>query len=586
MPAFDRDSGQIPQRRAWSLAASSSQGRGQKRALLRPGLRPQRIRLQARSRRLHRRLASASIKRKIERSGTRNTVRCVRCAGSRRTVPIAFDGRPLMTLLNTLRLAPLALGLALASTAHAAAPELDVKGGSPVLRIGDQAPAYTVKVGYPDGRISQTELLAGESLAIAPDAGKALADGYYRIEMTPILGVTQRGDAANLLSADQEKSRPQGNTISTGFRVANGQLISAEAKEPMLAQAGKSDQDNGLMKDQVIIDDLIVDGSACIGTDCANGENFGFDTLRLKENNTRIKFDDTSNSGSFPFVDWQLTANESDNGGLNKFSIDDVTNAKIPFTIEANARSNSLYVKNSGRIGIGTNLPAVQVHQKDGNTPTYRLEQDGSSGFSAQTWDVAGNETNFFIRDVTNGSKLPFKIIPNAPNNALYVAASGNVGLSTASPASLLHLRGAGSVLPRITLENADATGDNWLFDVSDNHDFRISVNGTGVQEFLLDDAGNLTITGTLTTAMGNTCAAGCDRVFSEDYALEGIDEHASMMWQNRYLPAVGPTDENARSINITAKIGGMLNELEKAHIYIEQLHRRLNELEAKLNDK
>ena len=40
--------------------------------------------------------------------------------------------------------------------------------------------------------------------------------------------------------------------------------------------------------DFVILDDLIVDGSACIGLDCVDGEAFGFDTLRLKENNLRI----------------------------------------------------------------------------------------------------------------------------------------------------------------------------------------------------------------------------------------------------------------------------------------------------------
>ena len=33
--------------------------------------------------------------------------------------------------------------------------------------------------------------------------------------------------------------------------------------------------------DNVILDDLIVDGSACIGFDCVNGESFGFDTLRF-----------------------------------------------------------------------------------------------------------------------------------------------------------------------------------------------------------------------------------------------------------------------------------------------------------------
>ena len=54
------------------------------------------------------------------------------------------------------------------------------------------------------------------------------------------------------------------------------------------------------MADFVIADDLIVQGSACVGLDCADGESFGFDTIRLKENNTRIKFDDTSTSPGFP----------------------------------------------------------------------------------------------------------------------------------------------------------------------------------------------------------------------------------------------------------------------------------------------
>ena len=28
--------------------------------------------------------------------------------------------------------------------------------------------------------------------------------------------------------------------------------------------------------DQVFLDDVIIDGSECVGLDCANGENFGF----------------------------------------------------------------------------------------------------------------------------------------------------------------------------------------------------------------------------------------------------------------------------------------------------------------------
>ena len=46
-------------------------------------------------------------------------------------------------------------------------------------------------------------------------------------------------------------------------------------------------------------------------------------------------------------------------------------------------------------------------------------------------------------------------------------------------------------------------------------------------------------------------------------------------------LPSRGrPTIEN-EPFNVSQKTGGMLNELEKAHIYIEQLHDRVSELET-----
>ena len=133
------------------------------------------------------------------------------------------------------------------------------------------------------------------------------------------------------------------------------------------------------LADQIILDDLIVDGNICIGFDCVNGESFGFDTIRLKENNLRIKAMDTSSAPSFPSNDWQITFNDSANGGANKFSIDDITGNKTPFTIEAGAPNNTLYVDDAGRIGINNPNPVVDIHIKAGDGPTLRLEQDGSS---------------------------------------------------------------------------------------------------------------------------------------------------------------------------------------------------------------
>ena len=284
-------------------------------------------------------------------------------------------------------------------------------------------------------------------------------------------------------------------------------------------------------KDFVILDDLIVDGSACIGFDCVNGESFSFDTIRLKENNLRIKFDDTSVAASFPRTDWQLTANDSANGGASKFSIDDISGSRTPFTVEANARSHSLYVDDGGRIGIRTSTPSVELHVIDGDTPTLRLQQDGSSGFAPQTWDVAGNETNFFIRDVTNGSTLPFRIRPGAPTSSIFIDVDGDVGLGTASPGAQLdvkisnnsqiqlgeNLGGASGDDPQIRMINTGAASPNtWSFttqdasfaiDDEDSVGIEFQLNDTGrvrfraanVTTFDLATNGNLTITGTLT---------------------------------------------------------------------------------------
>jgi Chaperone of endosialidase len=186
--------------------------------------------------------------------------------------------------------------------------------------------------------------------------------------------------------------------------------------------------------DQVIPDDLIVQGSACIGLDCVNNESFGFDTIRLKENNTRIKFEDTSTGAGFPNNDWQLTANDSENGGLNKFSIENTTVATVPFTIVGPAPTNSLFVDSTGRLGLRTATPALPIHISISDTPAQRYEQTSAGGFTAQTWDIGANEANFFVRDVTGGSRLPFRIRPGAPTSSIDINAAGNVGVGTASP--------------------------------------------------------------------------------------------------------------------------------------------------------
>jgi hypothetical protein len=283
--------------------------------------------------------------------------------------------------------------------------------------------------------VVRRELAGGQAPAFV--LPQAAADGIYVYELRamPLIDAevrqalaASRGPAgAAALDRLRKAGRlPAGELVQSGtFRVADGGIVSPDAREPRQTApkapgAAPAAPAKGLpLKDVVTADDAIIQGSLCVGLDCVVNESFGFDTIRLKENNTRIKFEDTSTGTGFPSTDWQLTANDSAAGGANKFSIDDVTAATTPFTITGAAPTNSIFVDSSGRLGLGTATPVLKVHENSSDTPAFRFEQNNSGGFTAQTWDVAGNEANFFVRDVTGGSRLPFRIRPGAPTSSI-----------------------------------------------------------------------------------------------------------------------------------------------------------------------
>ncbi|MEK6372659.1 MAG: hypothetical protein AABO58_08180 [Acidobacteriota bacterium] len=282
------------------------------------------------------------------------------------------------------------------------------------------------------------------SLRVQDLGAKMPADGSYTWELRVVPRVSadvkrrlaearQKDDEAGAARIQAQAGLNHVISESGSFTIGGGMFVGggSEAEGPGSVSASAL---KPKPLDQVYADDIIVQGSACIGLDCVNNESFGFDTIRMKENNTRIKFEDTSTGAGFPTTDWQLTANDSASGGASKFSIEDITGAKVPFTITAGAATNSIFVDSTGRLGLRTSTPVLDIHVSTGNTPAMRLEQTSAAGFTAQTWDVAGNEANFFVRDVTGGSRLPFRIRPGAPTSSIDIAADGDVGIGTASP--------------------------------------------------------------------------------------------------------------------------------------------------------
>ncbi len=174
----------------------------------------------------------------------------------------------------------------------------------------------------------------------------------------------------------------------------------------------------------------------------------------------------------------------------------------------------------NGDVGIGTAAPLGNLDINSGAADTTLLLNNSSAQWELKSKASTGR-LNF--KNLTDGG-VPFKLGPSAVNSLLSVGTMAN---------DLVEVRG----------------------------------------ELMVE--GDVDVTGTLTTG-GPTFGGGCDAVFGADYDLPSIEEHAKAMYANSYLPEIGPTAPNA-AINVSERMGTMLNELEKAHIYIAQQEARLN---------
>jgi hypothetical protein len=77
------------------------------------------------------------------------------------------------------------------------------------------------------------------------------------------------------------------------------------------------------------------------------------------------------------------------------------------------------------------------------------------------------------------------------------------------------------------------------------------------------------------------------DFVFNKDYNLKTIEEHAEFMWREKHLPAVtgSKTIKQQKGYDISKRREQILEELEIAHIYIEQLNNKIKQLQSE-NEK
>ncbi|KRD21929.1 hypothetical protein ASE39_05905 [Acidovorax sp. Root267] len=418
-----------------------------------------------------------------------------------------------------------------------------------------------LRLASPDG--TTTDLAFPRAPIVLEPQRAGLADGRYFYELSL--------DPPLVMDPAQAQATMHQRIVSGSFVVAQGQLVVGGSESSAPAPRTKSAATTFSTKDQVVADDLIVQGSVCAGLDCVNNESFGFDTVRLKGANPIIHFQDTS-VGAFPSNDWRIKANDTVSGGASYLAIEDATSGNQVFTVSAGAPTNSLYVSSGGDLGLRTATPVLDVHALTGDTPGVRLEQSSAGGFAAQTWDIASNEANFFVRDLTGGSRLPLRIRPGAPTSSLDIAASGNVGLGIASPTAALHVMrndGTAQVLVQetngtaaqrtllnlanngpATLRFTTASATGW--DMTAGTALTLATQGAGTPQFTLAANGNLAITGTLSTGSSRTLKTGIEPV-NGTTLLEKVLSLPLYHWRYKSSPTqerhVGPMAEDFRKI-------------------------------------
>lgn len=196
-----------------------------------------------------------------------------------------------------------------------------------------------------------------------------------------------------------------------------------------------------------------------------------------------------------------------------------------------------------------------------------------------------------------------------------------NVGIGTSSPQTKVHVLLSGTPFdphPQTAMlfQNDGSANDGVIFSLigSDNGQINFGTQsnefagrivysfGQDAMRFFVNGSERARITSNGNLGIGTSSPAGAldvngaiyqrggvvhpDYVFEEGYQLESIEEHATYMWEHKHLPAVGPGryDEQGRSIiDIGANSAAMLEELEKAHIYIAQLSEELEQKDITL---
>jgi hypothetical protein len=345
-----------------------------------------------------------------------------------------------------------ATGLAAPPTQSGDVATLTVMEAGLVWQPLIDATSWTLRVALPDGEVLERVFAAGElpTFALLDARGQHLPDGVYTYELcgSPPVATDLRlqlealGNDVDRKTVIEELQKagklPAGPFYARGtFAIQGGEVFLPDplaVAEPGLAPSAPQAPEDYMTS-------LYVDGSACIGNDCDNGEAILYDPLKLNDTEIRLFFEDSSTTGGVaPYNDWLIKINDTLAGGASYFAVQDISANTTPFKVAAGAPDNALYVASSGKIGLGTPIPSGNLTIQSNDSPNVYLYQTAAF-YPAQLWAIQANDAIFWVNDVTNMNN-PFKIETNAPTDSMYINDDGNVGIGTPLPLDKLHVEG------------------------------------------------------------------------------------------------------------------------------------------------